>query len=186
MPNAPPPAAAPPPVRIRAFDRVADTAAVCALDASVVSHHEFRVRVEENGLHLHAVPGEPRVKRFPLALDADPWEDAWVAEDGGGVRGFIATAFGEWNRRLTLWHFYVDLGERGRGIGRWLMEHALDEGRRRGAVTAWVETSNRNFPGVQLYRHLGFELCGFDLSLYRGTPAEGEFALFLSRDLLPA
>jgi ribosomal protein S18 acetylase RimI-like enzyme len=156
---------------------------VCALDASLVSHHEFQVRVVENVLHLHAVPCEPRVKRFPLDLDADPWEEAWVAEDEGGVRGFIATAFGEWNRRLTIWHFYVDLGQRGRGIGRRLMAHALAEGRRRGAATAWAETSNRNFLGVQLYRRLGYELCGFDLSLYRGTPAEGEFALFLSRPI---
>jgi ribosomal protein S18 acetylase RimI-like enzyme len=61
------------------------------------------------------------------------------------------------------------------------MEHALEEGRRRGAVTAWAETSNRNFTGVHLYRRLGFELCGFDLSLYRGTPADAEFAVFLSR-----
>jgi hypothetical protein len=28
---------------------------------------------------------------------------------------------------------------------------------------------------------LGFRLCGLDVTLYDGTPAEGEFALFFSR-----
>jgi ribosomal protein S18 acetylase RimI-like enzyme len=173
------------PLRIRAFDRERDAGAVRALDVSLVSGHAFEVRVEQDALHLHAVPAPPAVKHFPLDLDADAWEEGWVAVEGEAVRGFVATSFEAWNRRLTLWHFYVDAAHRGAGTGRRLMEHAIGRGRARGALTAWAETSNRNYPGVQSYRRLGFELCGFDLSLYRGTPAEGEFALFLSRPIYP-
>jgi ribosomal protein S18 acetylase RimI-like enzyme len=49
---------------------------------------------------------------------------------------------------------------------------------------AWLETSNVNLPAVRAYERLGFRLCGLDTSLYEGTPAEGEVALFLCR-LLP-
>jgi ribosomal protein S18 acetylase RimI-like enzyme len=83
----------------------------------------------------------------------------------------------------TIWDFYVDRPYRGNGIGRALMEHALQHGRERGAVTAWLETSNLNAPGVAVYRKLGFRICGFDLSLYRSTRSEDQFALFLERRL---
>jgi len=36
---------------------------------------------------------------------------------------------------------------------------------------------------VTAYRALGFSLTGADLTLYDGTPAEGEAALFFSRPL---
>lgn len=175
------------PIQIREFDRARDEAAVRALDVSLTGEHVFQARVEENVLHLHAVAAAaPFVKHFPLDLDADPWRRGFVAVEGDAVRGFVATSFSAWNRRMTIWHYYVDLTHRGLGIGRMLMEHAVEAGRREGAVTAWLETSNRNFPGVQLYRRLGFELCGLDLTLYRGTPAEGEFALYLARPIPPA
>jgi len=45
----------------------------------------------------------------------------------------------------------------------------------------WLETSSLNAPGVAAYRALGFSLSGVDLTLYDGTPAEGETALFFSR-----
>ncbi|QTR01699.1 GNAT family N-acetyltransferase, partial [Saccharothrix algeriensis] len=60
---------------------------------------------------------------------------------------------------------------------------ALDHGRSRGARTAWLETSNVNVPAVRAYLRMGFTLCGLDTTLYRGTPAEGEIALYLARNL---
>jgi GNAT superfamily N-acetyltransferase len=100
---------------------------------------------------------------------------------GGEVRGFIAVAFEEWNRRMSIWHFYVDRPLRGRGGGRALLQPALEWGRAAGAKTAWVETTNLNHPGIEAYRRLGFELCGFDSSLYRGTETSDEIAVFLAR-----
>jgi hypothetical protein len=35
-----------------------------------------------------------------------------------------------------------------------------------GMMTAWVETSNLNYPGVQAHCLLVFSICGFDLTLY--------------------
>jgi hypothetical protein len=36
---------------------------------------------------------------------------------------------------------------------------------------------------LNLLPDLGFALYGFELSLYSGTPSEGEFALFLARPI---
>lgn len=85
--------------------------------------------------------------------------------------------------RLVIHHLYVAPEVRRHGTGRALLEHALDRGRARGAPVAWLETSNLNHPGIQAYRRFGFDVCGLDTSLYVGTPAEGEFALFLWRPL---
>ena len=63
------------------------------------------------------------------------------------------------------------------------MEAALAQVRGLGALTAWIETTNLNHPGVLAYQRLDFRICGFDLSLYHGTPNEGEFSLFLARNL---
>jgi len=64
-----------------------------------------------------------------------------------------------------------------------MMNHAIEAGRSDGAITAWAESSNLNYYGIEVYKRLGFAICGFDSSLYRGTTTENEFAIFLSREL---
>jgi hypothetical protein len=63
------------------------------------------------------------------------------------------------------------------------MHAALEWGRRAGARTAGIETTHLNLPGIDAYHRMGFEICGFDTSLYRETPAEGEIAIYMARPL---
>ncbi|GIK48622.1 MAG: hypothetical protein BroJett013_13190 [Alphaproteobacteria bacterium] len=97
-----------------------------------------------------------------------------------GVRVTQMSPFHE-SLRIVLWHFYVDPTSRREGVGRRLIEvvkaHAVDCGARH----IWLETSSLNVPGVNAYGALGFSLTGADLTLYDGTPSEGEIALFYSR-----
>jgi ribosomal protein S18 acetylase RimI-like enzyme len=147
----------------------------------------FDVQARNDGMSLaRRRLAEPLTKRFPLEDLADParpWNLAWVAEVDGVVRGFAAAGFQAWNRRLVLWHLYVDEPARGRGLARALVDAVETEGRRLGARHLWLETSSLNAPGVEAYRRLGFSLTGVDLTLYDGTPAEGEAALFFSKPL---
>jgi ribosomal protein S18 acetylase RimI-like enzyme len=69
------------------------------------------------------------------------------------------------------------------GHGHALLERALADGRAHGARTAWLETSNLDYPAVQWYRAHGFELCGLDTTRYEPTYAPGETALFMARPL---
>jgi GNAT superfamily N-acetyltransferase len=169
---------------IRPFDMDTDAAAVARLDTSFTTRRIFKVERGDPGVSLDSVPIEaPIEKRFPLGLDDDPWKFGWVVMDGDALAGFIATATEEWNKRLVIWHFYVDRPRRRDGFGRQLIEHAVAHGASAGMMTAWVETSNLNYPGVQAYGRLGFDICGFDLTLYRGTPSHREFALYLARPI---
>lgn len=170
-------------VRPAEFPR--DAAGIEALDTSFETDVVFRAQAGGDGIALRAerLPA-PVVKRFPLEdlyAAERPWSASWVAETEGRIIGFAATSYMAWNVRALLWHFYVAPDWRGQGLGRRLMTEVLACARDAGARNRWLETSNLNVPGVNIYRRLGFELTGLDLTLYDGTPAEGEFALFLSR-----
>jgi ribosomal protein S18 acetylase RimI-like enzyme len=172
-------------VMVRKVDTSTDSSELLRLDTSFSSTRMYQVLNEPGGsLRLDSIPvSVPIVKRFPLQLDADPWSNGWVVLSAQRIVGFIATGYESWNRRLVIWHFYVDANQRRSGFGRLLMKRALEHGVSIGARTAWLETTNLNYSGVRAYMSLGFQICGFDLTLYRGTPAEGEFALFMARPL---
>ena len=173
-------------IEIRPAEVERDGALIRSVDTSFETGVIFHVQSDGRGFRLVEVAIEPSiVKRFPLdELDAGrEWESAWLALDNGQAVGVAATQYEPWNRRTTIWHLYVSPGYRRRGIGRRLVETALAAAREAGARTAWLETSNVNVPGVRAYERLGFRLCGLDTTLYDGTPAEGEVALFLCRSL---
>lgn len=161
-----------------------DRAGVLALDTSVTTDTVYRVAADETGIRLYETKvGGLRRKRFPLDDIDDPdrpWDAAWVAAQGERIVGFAATGLQPWNGRLVIWHLYVDTDWRGQGIGLQLLDAVMMEARNRGARSLWLETSSLNVPGVAAYRAMGFSLTGVDLTLYDGTPAEGEAALFLS------
>jgi GNAT superfamily N-acetyltransferase len=165
---------------IREFDPARDAAAVLRMDTSFETDRIYTLRRDADALHLEQAAA-PSVKRFPIDLASDGWDEGYVALRDGEVRGFVAVGLSAWNRRMIVSHFYVDRAHRRLGAGRELMRVAMAWGREVGAQTAWVETSNVNVPGIRAYRRFGFELCGFDATLYDGTPARGEFAVFLSR-----
>lgn len=162
-----------------------DAAAVAAIDTSFTTDAVFDLAVSGDAITLRRRKLDaPIVKRFPLDDLADPgrpWTHGFVALDGETVVGFAAVERQAWSGRMTLWHLYADTPARGRGVGRALVAAVMVEARRTGADHVWLETSNLNVPGVAAYRRLGFELCGADVTLYAGTPAEGETALFFAR-----
>jgi ribosomal protein S18 acetylase RimI-like enzyme len=169
---------------VRDYDPDRDAEAVSRIDTSFTTTRLYAMHLDADGVRLEPVPAPSGSgKRFPIDLSADAWQKGHVALLDGEVRGFIAAAIKAWNCRMAIWHFYVDLPFRGRGGGRALMRAAVAWGRTAGARTAWIETTHLNDPGIQAYRRLGFEICGFDTSLYRGTPAEGEIAVYMARSI---
>ncbi|HUO12644.1 MAG TPA: GNAT family N-acetyltransferase [Caulobacteraceae bacterium] len=164
-----------------------DASLIAAIDTAFTTLQVYRVDVTADSLSLVACHvASPITKRFPLddlENPARPYDHAWVALAGERAVGFAATSFEPWNRRLVLWHLYVDAPERGRGVARRLLDSVEARGAACGARHLWLETSSLNAPGVAAYRALGFSLTGVDLTLYDGTPAEGESALFFSRPL---
>jgi ribosomal protein S18 acetylase RimI-like enzyme len=138
---------------------------------------------EQMGLRITALQSSLS-KRFPLNdLDERAWEFAMVAAVEGRICGFVAARYQTWNRRVTISHLFVDRPQRRRGIARLLLDEVQVFGVEKNALNMWAETSNMNTSGVQAYRRLGFELCGFDTTLYSGTPASAETAIFMVRPI---
>ncbi|MFF8827878.1 GNAT family N-acetyltransferase [Streptomyces sp. NPDC015131] len=167
-----------------------DSAAIEALDGSFTTGTIFRVTATDDGFALREVAVDPPLtKVFPDEPDEDDddhEEDGAdsrtvVAHGGAGdLAGFVAVSYSAWNRRLTIEDIEVAPEHRGRGVGRALMERAVDFGRERGAGHIWLEVTNVNAPAIHAYRKMGFTLCGLDTTLYDGTPSAGEQALYMS------
>ncbi|MFD7236569.1 GNAT family N-acetyltransferase [Streptomyces syringium] len=175
--------------------RAEELDAAASLDNSFTTDSVIEVTSSDDGFRLREVPVDPPLRKvFPDdEEDAEPGDEAEddgttrvvVALDGDGTLcGAITTEFSAWNSRLIIADVRVAPGHRGRGVGRGLMDRALDHGRELGARTAWLEVTNVNAPAVRAYRRMGFTLCGVDLTLYTGTASEGEQALFMSRPLM--
>ncbi|MDQ6873962.1 MAG: GNAT family N-acetyltransferase [Actinomycetota bacterium] len=174
---------------IRGVRLPADAQELLRIDAGFSCDVGLQVRRDGDSFVLAEQPLEPAVtKQFPLdealAQAGTGWDCGFVAALGGSLCGFAATAYHDWNRRLQLCHLYVDRGARRRGVARALVEAVLVHGRQTPAAHLWLETSNVNQPAVSAYRKLGFEICGLDTTLYDGTGARGEVALYLSRPLV--
>lgn len=171
---------------IRPLQLPRDGPALDRLDGSMTTDAIYDVAPSAAGFTLTLRPVPPLARAFTVDdwQEADRlWDRGWVAEQAGGVAGVLCARWEGWNRRLSVWHLYVDRAHRGRGLARALMAAAADEGRRLGARTLWLETQNVNVPAVRAYRAMGFSLAGLDTTLYRGTDREEDVALFLYRAL---
>lgn len=172
-------------IEIRLGDISRDADLVTRIDTSFETDSIIEVERSLHGFDLvERRLKTPVTKTFPLDVDdlaetAHEWERMWLALDQGEPVGVVSTEQQRWNRRVVVWHLYVDARYRRQGIARHLLDAATESARDRGSLTAWLETSNLNVPGIRAYESLGFELCGFDTSLYEGTEADGEIAIFL-------
>jgi len=175
-------------VSIREARLPEDAAAIEAIDTSFVTDVIYDVEASGDGFALSERRlAAPLTKRFPLddlRSSERPWSHAFVAEADARCVGFAAAGLELWNRRLILWHLYVDPPARGRCVARQMLERVAELAHDLGARHIWLETSNLNHPGVAAYRALGFTLTGVDTTLYDGTPVEGEIALFFTRPVI--
>jgi GNAT superfamily N-acetyltransferase len=160
-----------------------------AIDTSFTTPTVFDVIVKPRGIELVERTLEvPLVKRYPMAdafAEWSTWDTAFVAVDDAKIVGFAAVEYAAWHRRLVLWHLYVSPERRRQGVGRALLEHVEQYGRRRKALRVWLETSSVNVPGMRAYERLGYALCGCDVTLYDDLPYANETALYLAKSIAP-
>ncbi len=171
---------------IRALTRKTDQRGVEGVDTAFETATVFDVVTSARGIELveRTLPA-PLVKRYSIGEVFAPWarwDDGWVAEEDGVIRGFATVQHEPWHQRLVLWFLYISPPWRRRGVGRALLERVEDHGRVVGATHVWLETSNVNVPGVTAYNRIGYALCGAD-TLYYGEYMPGETAIYLAKPL---
>ncbi len=81
----------------------------------------------------------------------------FVAEKDGEIIGYITTRLDPETGRGRIPNLAVDANVRGQGIGRMLIEHALEYFRKQGMSFAVIETMAQNEIGNHLYPSCGFQ-----------------------------
>ena len=175
-------------LNLRPLQWPADRAALLALDTAFETNRIYRVVHAARSFSLEVVPVDPPLRKdYGLAAELDdlPGLDrVLVADLDGAIVGLAALKLERWNRRAVLWHCYVASGQRGRGVGRALIDAALDAAHTLGARCLWLETQTVNYPAIGFYERVGFRCCGLDTTLYDpATIAPNEIALFFVHDL---
>ena len=88
-------------------------------------------------------------------IKANP-DGYFVAEEVGKVLGYVSTRIDREASRGRIPNLAVERAAQGRGIGRRLIEHALDYFRREGMAFVVIETMVNNPVGQHLYPSCGF------------------------------
>jgi len=100
-----------------------------------------------------------KAKHVDEDVEANP-TGVFVAEEDGKVLGYISTRLDHDADKGRIPNLAVDQSAQGRGIGRQLIEHALDYFRREGMAFAMIETMTNNPVGQHLYPSCGFVEAG--------------------------
>ena len=97
-----------------------------------------------------------KARHIDMDADRDP-EGIFVAESGGKIVGYITTWVDQEGSTGLIPNLAVTADARGKGIGRALIQHAVDYFRSLDLEFARIETLVQNEVGKQLYPTFGFE-----------------------------
>jgi ribosomal protein S18 acetylase RimI-like enzyme len=144
-------------VVIRPF-RETDRAAVIALTVAAFPGVSIDHNVDER---LGASAGRDWQWRKGQDIERDidaPGTELAIAEDteNEATVGYVTMAFDPETRIGWIHNLAVHADLRGQGLGRRLIEHALDRFRAAGMTVGRIETLEQNSIGRQLYPSLGF------------------------------
>lgn len=82
----------------------------------------------------------------------------WVAVENGRVVGYVISWF--LREEVHLLNIAIDGTRRGRGYGRRMMQHLIDEAMRGGRELITLEVRESNTPARRLYDSFGFRVIG--------------------------
>ena len=96
------------------------------------------------------------------------------------LAGWIIGEHRTWNNSFYIENILIDEKHRRQGIGIMLIKSAIKEARRLNCRMIELETQNTNYPAIQFYRRMGFNITGLNTRLYEKPE---EIALFMTLDL---
>jgi ribosomal protein S18 acetylase RimI-like enzyme len=142
----------------------------------------------ENGIPSYSIVSvPPYTKRYPrheielASYLAQIDKGIYFAYTAGQLAGELIL-FKNWNGYAYIDDIVVDARFRRRGIGRALIQQAIDWAKERQLPGIMLETQNINVAACRFYQRCGFVLGGFDRYLYSGlNPETEETALYWYR-----
>jgi ribosomal protein S18 acetylase RimI-like enzyme len=102
-----------------------------------------------------------------------------LVEDQGRLVGILDMEEESWRQSAWVWNLMLDVDVRGQGLGRRLVQRAIDWSRDRGLRAILLETQSNNTPACHFYAHMGFQLVGIHDWFYSNDDMQrNEIALF--------
>ncbi len=145
-----------------------------AIEAIVqVNHEGSRFTIAETKL-----PQPHQIKIYPN----EPWQPhgrhaVYFAMLGSRCTGQVYIQE-YWNGMARVEDIRVDEAFRGKGIGRKLMDAAMNWAKAQGFSIVCLETQDINAAACRFYAAYGFVLSGVDYEVYETTGSKGETALY--------
>ncbi len=156
-----------------------------AIDGSFHIKSRLSLSSSQNIVDFTVVPAEPRVKRYEHDNPDDlasyigaETKLAIIAYNNQRPAGLLLVSE-NWNGYAIVDSIKVDISHRKAGIGRMLLDAAMEWARSRNLSGIMLETQDNNVDACLFYQRYGFILRGFDTGIYSAIPAtHDETALF--------
>lgn len=153
-------------------------------DGTFTVDSRLAISTDETGIQFSIVPTTPYQKKYPS--DTFDYNDYIENPDRVVYLSYVNNIIaGEvrlrknWNNYAYIEDIVVDSEFRRRGIGRSLINKAIQWAEEKHLPGIMLETQDNNAAGCLLYQACGFELAGFDRHLYHGLdPHTVEVALY--------
>ena len=153
-------------------------------DGTFMIDSRLVVSGDEHGIRFSIIPTTPYQKKYPN--DTFDYNDYIENPDRIVYLVFMDNiAAGEirlrknWNNYAYIEDIAVDAEFRRRGIGRSLINKAIQWAKEKNLPGVMLETQNNNVAGCMLCQSSGFELAGFERRVYQGIdPNTDEIALY--------
>ncbi|MBV8328738.1 GNAT family N-acetyltransferase [Chryseobacterium sp.] len=94
--------------------------------------------------------------------------------------GWIIGEHRTWNNSFYIENILIHEKYRRQGIGIQLIKNSIREARRLRCRVIELETQNTNYPAIQFYRRMGFNITGLNTRLY---DSPDEIAVFMTLDI---
>jgi len=153
-------------------------------DSSFTIDSKLVLSTENGKINYTVVNVHPCTKRYgPEEVDysayiSNPDKTVFFAYVDNELAGQVRV-IKYWNGYAYIDNLAVDPKYRRQGIGRALIERAVEWTKAKGLLGLMLETQNNNVAACRLYERCGFELRGFDTHLYKGlNPDTDEIALY--------
>jgi ribosomal protein S18 acetylase RimI-like enzyme len=125
----------------------------------------YRGQMPQDFLDALSLERRTEERRRALETPRSPEHRHWLIEERGRVQGFAITGpcrDADMASAAELYAIYVDPTVAGRGLGRGLLTHAVDDLRRRGARVVLLWVLDANLRARRFYEAGGFEPDGAD------------------------
>lgn len=169
-------------MRIRTLDRLQD---VHSLDGLLEEYIRFVTGDLERAFGVTFDP-EVLLENTLSSLDkvVPPKGHTFVAEDEAGEVLGMAFLRPSGTDAMEIKRLYVPPSGRGRGVGRALVEAAMDAARQAGAIALRLDSSRNLETAIALYQSLGFvERAPYPESDHFEDPILGPYLIFMERRL---